>query len=228
MFPFNAECNGLEYFTQRELAIVSNGVRPAPGIDRHPEGALELEGTPASFIEIPNFIDGLLDAEKSITMLAFIYPTGRSGPIVSYHADGLGVQLGYERCDDELGSLTASFIPRDLMPTAAPLRVPVLTNHEWNFVGASYDHSSGIARLWHNGKEVKAEMIGMGFDLATQFPVRVGALESCYPQNTFSGRISHLHIYGEALTADNIQAVGGIPQQCSAGRVGSSFYGNPN
>lgn len=221
MFPFNAECKGLEYFTQEELAIPSKHVRWAPGIDGYPEGSLELQGTSASFIEISNLSDGLLDVKRSITLLAFIYPMGRSGPILSYHVDGLGVQLGYERRDDEIGEFTASFTPRDLVQTAAPLGAPVLRNNEWNFVGASYDHNSGIARLWHNGKEVKANFLVKGLELATQFSIRVGALEGDWEEN-FSGRISHLHIYNEALTVENIRAVGGISQPFAPG--GSKLY----
>lgn len=223
MFPFNAECQGLEYFSQEQIAILSPNVRPAPGPDGHSGGSLKLEGESDSFIDIPNFSGGCADAERSITLLAFVYPLGnRSGAIISYHIDGLGVQLGYEKSDSEMGVLTASFIQRDLMAPAKPLRAPVLANNEWNFVGASYDSNSGVARLWHNGNEVTTDHLGKGLELATQFPIRLGALGSSCRENVFSGRISHLHIYDEALTAENIRAVGGISQQIAQGW--SPFY----
>ena len=218
MFPFNSDCQGLEYFSQEQIAIISENVRPAPGPDGQLGGSLKLEGEFDSFIEIPNFSGGCVDAERSITLLAFVYPLGRSGPIISYHIDGLGVQLGYEKSEDHMGILTASFIQRDLMSPAEPLRAPVMANNEWNFVGASYDSNSGVARLWHNGNEVTAVVIGEGLELATQFPIRIGALESCCREHIFSGRISHFHIYDEALTAENIRAVGGISQQIVQGR----------
>lgn len=222
MFPFNADCRGLEYFSQEQIAIISPNVRPALGPDGRSGGSLKLEGEFDSFIDIPNFSRGCVDAERSITLLAFVYPLGTSGPIISYHIDGLGVQLGYEKFDSEMGVLTASFIQRDLMALAEPLRAPVLVNNEWNFVGASYDSISGEARLWHNGNEVTAVPIGEGLELATQFPIRIGALGSCCREQFFSGRITHLHIYGEALTAENIRAVGGISQQIAQGW--SPFY----
>ena len=218
MFPFDADCWDLEYFSQDQLATVSQDVRSAPGPDGHLGGALELHGRFDSYIEIPNGPHGPADAERSITLLAFIFPTGRGGPIVSYDIDGLGVQLMHEGSDGEMGVLTASFIQRDLTAPAAPLRAPVLTMNEWNFVGASYDDSSGMACLWHNGTEVEAVPIGQSLGLATQFPIRIGALASPGQSFYFRGRISHLHIYAEALTAENIRAVGGIPQQFAQGR----------
>ena len=226
MFPFNAECWGLEYFTQEEVAYVTQFVQPAPGPDGNSGGSLQFAGTFDSFIEIPNFCGGPVDAERSITLLAFVYPTGSGGPIVSYHhIYGLGVQLWHEGFHDDLGILRASFVHRDLLVQAAPLSAPVLKMNDWNFIGASYDHVSGMARLWHNGNEVNSDFIGKDFDLATQLAIRIGAVESPGQEYYFTGRISHLHIYADALTVENIQAVGSIPQQFTRGR--SPFHDTP-
>lgn len=213
MFPFNAECRGLEYFSQEEVARVSPRVRHATGADGRPGGSLELDGSIESYIEIPNMWGGFADAGRSITLLAFIYPMGSGGPIVSYDVNGYGVQLWHDGFDGEMGILTACFIRRDLMDFAPPLTAAVLNVNKWNFIGASYDHESGMARLWHNGNDVKAVFIEKNFDLATQFPIRIGALSSPWLAHCFAGRISHLHIYAEALTAENIRAVGGMSLQ---------------
>ena len=202
----------MEYFSQADLAIISPRVQIAPGPDGMEGGSLELDGTYDSFIEIPNMWGGFADAGRSITLLAFIYPTGSGGPIVSYDIYGFGVQLWHTGFHDEMGLLTAYFIRRDLMLCATPLEAPVLNMNKWNFIGASYDHESGVARLWHNGNEVAVVSIGSNFDLATQFSIRIGALASLWQGYYFAGRISYLHIYAEALTADNIRAVGGIQQ----------------
>lgn len=202
----------MEYFSQADLAIISPRIRVAPGADGIEGGSLELAGTYDSFIEIPNMWGGFADAGRSITLLAFIYPTGRCGPIVSYDIYGFGVQLWHEGFLDEMGVLTAYFIRRDLMVCATPLGAPVLNMNEWNYIGASYDHDSGVARLWHNGSEVAVVSIGSNFDLATQFTIRIGALAGLWEGYYYAGRISHLHIYAEALTVDNIRAVGGIQQ----------------
>ena len=136
---------------------------------------------------------------------------GGCGPVVSYEVHGCGVQLWHGGFEGEMGVLTACFTQRDLLPSASYLGAAVLRMNEWNFIGASYDHDSGFARLWHDGNEVMAVFIGENSYLATQFPIRIGALASTWVGCSFKGRISHLHIYAESLTAENIRAVGGMP-----------------
>lgn len=212
MFPFNADCRSLEYFSQRELAFVSPDVHPAQGADGIPGGSLQLDGTFESFIEIANFDDGWADARQSITLLAFIYPTESSGPVISYDRNGYGVQLWQEGMYGGMGVLSAWFVRRDLA-FAIYLKKAVLIINAWNFIGASYDHVTGMARLWHNGNEVEAAFIGTNFELATQFCIRIGAWANPWQECYFRGRISHFHIYAEALTVSNIRAVGCIPQK---------------
>lgn len=209
MFPFNADCRSLEYFSQTEVAFVSPRVQPALGADGIPGGSLELDGTFNSFIEIPNFDGGWVDARHSVTLLAFIYPTGFSGPVISYDRNGYGLQIWQEGMFGGMGVLSAWFVRRDLA-FAFPLKKAVLSINAWNFIGVSYDHVTGIARLWHDGNEVEAVFVGQSFELATQFSIRIGAWASPWQECYFKGRISHLHIYAEALTVSNIQAVGCI------------------
>lgn len=210
MFPFTAECRGLEYFSQTDLAFITPSVRHTPGADGLQGGSLQLDGTYESFIEIPNYEGGWADARQSITLLAFIYPMESSGPVISYGRNGYGVQIWQEGLYGGMGILSAWFVGRDLA-LAFPLKKAVLHINAWNFIGTSYDRVTGVARLWHNGNEVEAIFIGENFELATQFSIRVGAWESPWQTYYFKGRISHLHIYDEALTVSNIRAVGCIP-----------------
>ena len=218
MFPFNVQCRGMEYFSQLPLAILSPDVRQAPGADGSPAGSLELSGHSGSYIEIPNFERGCADARGSITILAFIYPTGGNGPIICYERRGSGVQIWHEQegFNVGMGTLAAVFVRRDLAFAFTIRKTAVLKINAWNFIGASYDHNSGMARLWHNGNEVETMFIGQNFHyfgLATQFPIRIGALANPWQDSFFTGRISHLHIYSEALGVENIQAVGYINPQ---------------
>lgn len=219
MFPLNPDCGGLEYFSQQNLAYISPNVLPASGADGVPKRSMELIGNHASFIEIANFDGGYVDAKTSITILAFVYPLGNCGPIITYETCGFGIQIWQEPVPPEtlnymygIGMLTAWFVRRDLT-LAIPIRKAVLNFNAWNYIGASYDYYTGIARLWHNGEEVEALLIGTGFELATQFPIRIGALNNPWQDYFFTGRISHLHIYSEALTVQNIQAVGCISEK---------------
>lgn len=213
MFPFNDESRDREYFSKRVLAFMSPDVRFAQGADGSRAGSVELRGNFDSFIEIPNFVCGYADAAAtgSITILAFLYPTGGHGPILCYEKNGYGLQIWFEPFDADTGTLCAMFVRRDLSEVI-PIRRTILNINAWNFIGVSYDYWTGVARLWHNGNEVEAITIARNFPLATQFPIRIGALDNPWQSTFFTGRISHLHIYSKALDIANIQAVGCISQ----------------
>ncbi|XP_067035451.1 NFX1-type zinc finger-containing protein 1-like isoform X3 [Acropora muricata] len=211
MFPFNNKSGNREYFSNVELAYISSDVQFAPGADGSLAGSVELCGNLDSFIEIANFEGGYADTAASITILAFLYPTGGHGPILCYHRNGYGLQIWFERVEFSaiIGTLCALFIRRDLA-IAIPIRRTILNINAWNFIGISYDYWTGVARLWHNGNVVETVLIGAYFPLATQFPIRIGALDNPWQTTFFKGRISHLHIYSEALNIEDIRAVGCI------------------
>ena len=73
--------------------------------------------------------------------------------------------------------------------------------NEWNQVGATYDNTTGVAQLWHNGKMVKSRNIGQ-IKLATQYPIRIGARDG--DERRFAGKISCLQIYNKALDEQQI------------------------
>ena len=64
------------------------------------------------------------------------------------------------------GKLFARFKKRDYLLTTALSHTTLAGG--WKFVGASYDHGSGDAKLWVNGVAVKKLNIGAGLHLATQ------------------------------------------------------------
>lgn len=89
----------------------------APGVK---DDAFLFKGKNTSFIEIGN--SGKLDAKKSITVLANIYPTGRGGPIINYKSDGWGVHLWQFTTNQ----LFVRFVTRDAKMTTQPLATRVL------------------------------------------------------------------------------------------------------
>ena len=68
-------------------------------------------------------------------------------------------------------------------------------------MGATYDNTTGVAQLWHNGKMVKSRNIGQ-IKLATQYPIRIGARDG--DDRRFAGKISCLQIYDKALDEQQI------------------------
>ena len=221
VFPFNRLCGGLERISRANLATFSQ-VAWAPGIDGTQDGSILLRGIPNSFVVIPNRAASDLDTRTSITLLMHVFPVGIRGPLLSFHEDGLGVQIWQEGVVDGKGILTVRFAWRDFSQLPA-LTKTVLTMNAWNFIGASYDHESGIARLWHDGNEVEAKFIGIKMELATQFSIRIGAIASAGPAHCFRGRICELHIFSESLGRESIRAIGGISSQGNAGMCLSIF-----
>ena len=211
MFPLNSHCGGLERVSRANLATLS-AVPWAPGLDGVQGGSIQLRGTPASFVEIPNRAGSDLDTRTSITLLMHVFPVGNRGPILCFHEDGLGVQIWQEGLEEGKGILTARFVCRDFSQPLA-LTKAVLTMNAWNFIGASYDHDSGIACLWHNGNAVDAKFIGSKMELATQFSIRIGAIASAGPDHCFQGRFRELHIFNESLGKEMVRTVGGIAQE---------------
>ena len=197
--------------SRANLATFSR-VASAPGPDGTQGGSIHLRGTANSFIEIPNQAGSDLDTRTSITLLMHVFPVGNRGPILSFHEDGIGVQIWQEGLEDGKGILTARFVWRDFSQPPA-LTKAVLTMNAWNFIGASYDNDSGIARLWHNGNAVDAKFIGSKMELATQFSIRIGAIASARPGHCFQGRVRDLHIFCESVGKEMVRSVGGISQE---------------
>lgn len=161
---------------------------------------------------VPNHPGSDLDTRTSITLLLHVFPTGNRGSILSFHEDGLGLQICQEGVIDGKGILSARFVWRDITHPPA-LAKAVFNMNSWNFIGASYDHETGIARLWHDGNEVEAKYLGRKQELATQFSIRIGALKNAGNARCFRGRVANLRIFAESLGKENITTIGGIVAQ---------------
>ncbi|XP_027047022.1 uncharacterized protein LOC113674731 isoform X3 [Pocillopora damicornis] len=193
LYPLNKAFGSKDAGPNHENGVLSN-VELASGPDGLEDGAYEFKGTADSFVEIPN--DGKMDTQDSMTILANIYPTGSGGPILNYKTDGWGVHLW----QFESTELFVRFVHRNGV-FHKPIASRVLLLNEWNQVGATYDNTTGVAQLWHNGKMVKSRNIGQ-IKLATQYPIRIGARDG--DERRFAGKISCLQIYDKALDEQQI------------------------
>lgn len=193
LYPLNKAFGAKDAGPNHENGILSN-VDLSTGPDDIEDEAFEFKGTADSFVEIPN--DGKLDTQNSMTILANVYPTGSGGPILNYKTNGWGVHLW----QFESTELFVRFVHRNGV-FHKPIASRVLQLNEWNQVGATYDNTTGVAQLWHNGKMVKSRNIGQ-IKLATQYPIRIGARDG--DQRRFAGKISCLQIYNKALDEQQI------------------------
>ncbi|XP_019621921.1 PREDICTED: uncharacterized protein LOC109468117 [Branchiostoma belcheri] len=177
---------------------VARGTQLAPGPNGDPDGAFLFSGTANSYIDIPN--NGKLDVQYSYTILAHIYPTGQAGPIFNYV--GTNGQWAAHLWHLTPQHLYMRALGRDGHHPEG-VGANVLQQHAWNYVGGTYDSSTGFAILWNNGQAVAQVQVGVP-SVATQYPVRVAvrAGDSRY----FAGRIACIQLYNYAMTQEQIEA----------------------
>ena len=201
MFPLNA-AYGTQEINNRTAQGIPNNVHLAPGPNGKPNGSYEFLGTSDSYIEFPNTAGGRLNVRGSITLLCWLNYSGQNGPIFNYEASGSkGVHLlVYEE------KLRVCFNKRDYTATENVTLIDTTpVAKAWKFVGASYDHGSGEAKLWVDGVVVQTKNIGAGLELATQDSIRMGVKSG--EGNYFKGRITQMQVYKESLTQGQIQTI---------------------
>lgn len=170
------------------------GVVPARGPWGYSNTAYQFLGKPNSYIEIPN--RGKLDTKDSMTILAWVYPTNKPGPIVNYQTNGWGNHLWVTSSRQ----LFVRFVRRGGAFTHHLAR-NVLKSYRWNYVGAVYNKRTGRASLWLNCRKVASRYIGR-YSMRTQYPIRIGARIG--DRRYFKGRIACVQFYNTALSRAQI------------------------
>ena len=195
IFPLNGRTKGKDISSRRNWAGRLGYVRTAPGPDGTRDGSYQFYGRSNSYILFPN--GGSLDTKRSITLLAWIYHTGRAGPIFNYMPNGWGVHFWmisprtlFVRFTRRRGRrFTTAVVSRTVRPG------------RWQFVGATYNGRTGQAKLFVNGRFTARKYIGR-IRLATNYPVRMGARIG--DRRYFRGRISCMQVYNGALSRRQI------------------------
>lgn len=200
VYPFNNE-TGVKDVSPHRGEGISKGTLFSQGIHGELGGSIEVQGHSDSYIELTN--TGNLDTKVSITILLYVYPLGSPGPIVNYKRDGHGVQI-YETSSDGNGTLGARINPRDSGKYQPEVKARILRFNEWQFIGVTYNGSSGVVKLWHEGQAVASRRYDRLADIATQFVVRIGTRQGNSGE-CFSGRLACLQFYSTALTVLQIK-----------------------
>jgi hypothetical protein len=192
IYPLNTKFRGRDISLSRNPKARLVNVRPDTGPDRTRGGAYRFLGKVYSYAEFRN--TGKLDTKNSMTLLAWIKHTGRSGPIFNYNPRGWGVHFWMT----SPRQLFIRFTRRNRHQPA-----PVVYNHikpgRWQFVGATYNRRTGVAKLFVNHRFVAKRYLGR-FQLATNYPVRMGAKNDRRDRRYFRGSISCMQVYGVALS----------------------------
>ena len=176
------------------------GVTLATGPSGDEGGSYEFDGHADSYIDFPN--NGGLDVQHSITVLCWLYPKILApGSIFSYgiNDEQWTVHFWMTRS----GKLGAAYAHRNYSEIPDFRSDNSMALNQWHYVGTSYDHDTGTASIWKNGKRVVQRSIGAGITLATQDNVRMGA----YYKRYFMGRIAGMQFFDAALTEKQINEV---------------------
>ena len=136
-----------------------------------------------------------------MTLLAWVFLENTDGPIFNYGVDFYGVHFWVVG-----GNLFCEFATRSGI-YLSPLHSGKLNQGAWNFVGASYDYHSGLAKLWIEGKVYEEHNISV-HELNTPGAVRMGVLTG--DDRFLKGRISCMQVYNKALTEREVHAARGL------------------
>ena len=186
-FPLNATYGTKEINIQTAPGDPS-GVSLAAGPNGKANGSYEFSGISDSYIEFPNSPGGALDVRYSMTMLCWFYHCNQNGPLFEYGSNGVRLSVLN-------GELLVNFKKRYHSDTAE-LKHAILAGG-WKFVGASYDRTSGEAKLWVDGAVVQAVNVGAGHKLATNNDISMG--------RNVKGRITEMQVYNVALNQEQVR-----------------------
>ena len=201
VYPLSTSSKGRDSSRNGNPPARLRGVYPDYGPDGQRSTAYRFAGRRNSFIEFPN--RGPLDTEYSITLLAWVKPRGTPGPIANYHPNGIGVQFWLETPR----TLMARFTRRGRRGGRRRLYTVAVRSrrirlNRWQFVGCTYDHKSGVGKLWINTYQVARKRVGR-FRLATNYPIRMGV--KIGNKRRYTGSISCFQVFNYALSRKAIR-----------------------
>lgn len=192
IFPLNKKTRTKDVGPQRNPPGKIHNVRPSPGPNGKPGGSIKLSKYKASYIQFPN--SGKLDTKNSMTLITWLKPDA-PGKFLEYKPRGVAFGIGSRNV------LYARFMRRNGKETKiVKSRRRGIPLRKWSYIAFTYDQRSGIATVWRNSLPIAFQNLGW-MRLATENPVRVQG---------FSGSISCLQIYHDALTGPQIKSVRNI------------------
>lgn len=196
IYPLDSKHGGTDIGGQRSPTGRFSNIIYGTGPFGWPQTSISLQGRSTSYVEFPN--NGKLDARRSITILAWIFHSGTSGPIVNYNP---GPRWGLHFWMTSHRTIFLRFVNRNggmTTPLVGYNRVPY---RAWTYVGGTYDYRTGNAKLWVNGRVVAHKHIGR-ITLATRRSIRIGA--KIGDRRYFRGKVACVQIYSQALNAYQI------------------------
>lgn len=199
LYPLNKLYNTADASCYGNLGGIAKDVQLVTGPFEKADTAYEFTGIGTSHITIP--WSPHLDAKNSITILVWIFQTGKAGSVIQYlDINSRGVGLNTLNSN----SVLVQFLERSGKSLSFLSNHTVSLQNKWQYVGTSYNYDSGTATLWIDGMDVQQMNVGK-VELSTDKDIRLGSGQG--KGDSFEGRISCLQIYDKALTRDEVIAV---------------------
>ena len=196
IFPLDKKSRGKDIGPLRNRPGILYNVRPTPGPNGQPGGAIKFPKYRTGYVEFPN--NGKLDTKNSITVTVWVKPDG-PGKIFEYKPRG--VTFGIRSQD----TLYVRFIRRNGRPTkTVKTRRRGVILGKWNYIAVTYDQRTGTGTIWRNSRPIAFQKLGW-IRLATKNPLRLGGATRA--RRPFRGSITCLQIYSDALTGPQIKNV---------------------
>ena len=189
---------GIKEIQDRVTPGSPRGFQLAPGTDGRVNGSYKFSGSFNSFIDYLNDAGGVLDVRYSFTILCWVYHNGTSissGYPFTWTLQGMpttALQVSKSR------ELVVVLLDRNFH-TYKARSDPNVVLSKWQFVGASYNGSTGETKLWIDGVAVQTENITAGLYLETSGNVQIGT--------TLKAKITQMRLYNVSLSQEQIQEI---------------------
>ena len=203
IYPLNGNYTTEDLLQRPVIKGVAHNVELVDGPYNVPDGAYQFKGQANSYIEFPNG-NLILDAKYSITLMCWVKPGGKDGPLFNYNKNDWGVHIWLAQAGRFFVRITkaGSHAFHPFVQTVNPLPIG-----KWAHVAATYDFNTGYNAIYVDGVlQAPSKNVGRGspsIPISTNDPeVRMGARLS--DGRYFNGAICQMGIWNVALTQEQI------------------------
>ena len=203
IYPLNGNYTTEDLLRRPVIKGVAHNVELVDGPYNVPDGAYQFKGQANSYIEFPNG-NLILDAKYSITLMCWVKPGGKDGPLFNYNKNDWGVHIWLAQAGRFFVRITkaGSHAFHPFVQTVNPLPIG-----KWAHVAATYDFNTGYNAIYVDGVlQAPSKNVGRGspsIPISTNDPeVRMGARLS--DGRYFNGAICQMGIWNVALTQEQI------------------------
>ena len=187
-YPLNLSTKGRDISPNKNPKGRITNARYQRGPSNEPGGSILLKGQFNSYVEFPKKKRNPAD---EITVLAYILPGDREGPII---ANGKKGGVGIKFYTTKKGLSVSFSSPKKTLRVVYP---KMLSKPKWKFVGASYSRKTRLVKIFIDSKEYARKKINR-FRVPLDYTMRVGAVRR--DPRRLRGKVACIQIYPEALT----------------------------